>query len=69
MIHCLKSFQNGSGDDDDDWAVDTSEAAIAKRMEVLTEGAKGITLNDDLEKSQHERLEIFYNFVKVNELA
>lgn len=57
--------KNGSDEDfDDDWAVDTSEAAIAKRMEDLTEGAKGITLNDDLEKPQHERLEIFYNFVK-----
>lgn len=58
--------KNGSecDDDDDDWAVDTSEEAIAKRMEDLTDGAKGITLNEDLEKTQTERLNIFYNFVK-----
>uniref|UniRef100_T1IQQ0 Eukaryotic translation initiation factor 5 n=1 Tax=Strigamia maritima TaxID=126957 RepID=T1IQQ0_STRMM len=56
-------------DDDDDWAVDTSEDAVAKRMEALTDGAKVITLNDDLEKTQQERLDIFYNFVKVKRKA
>lgn len=55
--------KNDSEDDFDDWAVDTSEAAIAKRMEDLTDGAKGITLNDDLDKPQQERLELFYKFV------
>lgn len=51
-------------DDDDDWAVDTSKDAVAKRMEDLSNGARGITLNDDLEKTQQERLDIFYNYVK-----
>ncbi|XP_033627197.1 eukaryotic translation initiation factor 5-like [Asterias rubens] len=67
--------QNGDGDadgldsstlkeDDDDWSVDTSEDAVAKRMESLTSGAKGITLNDDLTKTSQERLDLFYVFVK-----
>lgn len=51
-------------DVDDDWSVDTSEDAVAKRLEALTDGAKVITLNDDLEKTQQERLDIFYTFVK-----
>jgi translation initiation factor 5 len=59
-------FSNGKSydDDDDDWAVDTSEDAVAKRMEILTEGAKVLTLTDDLEKTQQERLELLFQFVK-----
>jgi len=58
-------FSNGRNyDDDDDWAVDTSEDAVAKRMEILTEGAKVLTLTDDLEKTQQERLELLFQFVK-----
>ena len=58
----LLSFQD---DDDLDWSVDTSEDAVKERMQSLTSGAKGLTLNDDLEKTQQERLDIFYQFVKV----
>lgn len=54
-------IQNGS---DDDWTADTSEAAVARRMMDLSDGARCLTLNNDLEKSQQERLEIFYNYVK-----
>jgi len=57
-------FTNGSQYDDDDWAVDTSEDAVARRMEILTEGAKVLTLTDDLEKTQQERLELLFQFVK-----
>lgn len=53
-----------NGGSDDDWTADTSEAAVAKRMLDLTDGARGLTLNDDLEKTQQERLEIFYNYVE-----
>lgn len=53
------------GDDlDDDWAEDTSEAAKARRLEALTAGAKGLMLDDDLEKTEQERMDIFYNYVK-----
>jgi len=50
--------------EDDDWGEDTSEEAVRRRMEDLTSGAKIMTLNDDLQKTPTERLEIFYNYVK-----
>lgn len=34
-------------------------------MEEISEHAKGLTLTEDLEKSLEERVNIFYNFVKV----
>ena len=53
-------------DDDEDWGEDTSAAAIEARMKDLTDAAKSLALNDDLEKTQQERLDIFYNYVKVS---
>ncbi|CAH1262702.1 eukaryotic translation initiation factor 5-like [Branchiostoma lanceolatum] len=51
--------------DDGDWSVDTSAEAVAARMEqLLTDGAKAITLNDDLVKTVEERLNLFFEFVK-----
>lgn len=52
------------GDDDGDWAEETTEEAQRRRMEEISEHAKGLTLTDDLEKSLEERVNIFYNFVK-----
>lgn len=51
-------------DEDDDWCEDTGEDAVAKRMEALTTGAKGLMLNEDLEKTQQERMDLFYAYVK-----
>ncbi|KAA0708754.1 Eukaryotic translation initiation factor 5 [Triplophysa tibetana] len=51
-------------DDDDDWAEDTTEEAQRRRMEEISEHAKGLTLSEDLEKTLEERVNIFYNFVK-----
>lgn len=60
--------ENGSPDADfvneHDWCVDTDADAVAKRMESLSTGAKGLMLNDDLEKTAQERLDLFYEFVK-----
>lgn len=50
---------------DDDWSVDTSEEAVQKRMGNLSSGVKGIALTDDTEKTQEERFNLFYSFVKV----
>lgn len=52
------------GDDDADWAVDVSEEAVRARLQDLTEGAKGLTISDDLEKTEKERMDIFYTMVK-----
>ncbi|RWS28847.1 eukaryotic translation initiation factor 5-like protein [Leptotrombidium deliense] len=49
--------------DDDDWCEDTTADAVAKRMEELSAGAKGLMLNDDLEKSAEERLQMFFEFL------
>lgn len=48
---------------DDDWSVDVSEEAVQRRQAELTDGVKGLTINDDLEKSEKDRLEIFYRFM------
>ena len=53
---------------DDDWSVDTSDAAVQARMGNLTSGVKGLALTDDSEKPQEVRFKLFYVFVKVSVL-
>lgn len=48
---------------DEDWSVDVSEEAVQRRQAELTDGVKGLTINDDLEKAEKDRLEIFYRYV------
>lgn len=50
--------------EDDDWAVDVSAEAVKARMQDLTHGAKGLTVNDDLEKTEKARIDLFYEFVR-----
>ena len=45
--------------------MDTSKAAVKARMENLTDTANALALNDDLEKSPQERLDLFFKFVEV----
>uniref|UniRef100_A0A3B4EK72 Eukaryotic translation initiation factor 5 n=1 Tax=Pygocentrus nattereri TaxID=42514 RepID=A0A3B4EK72_PYGNA len=62
---CCMTLSGQDGDDDDeDWAEETTEEAQRRRMEEISEHAKGLTLSDDLEKTLEERVNIFYNFVK-----
>ena len=56
-------------DDESDWAVDVSEEAVRARLQDLTDGAKGLTITDDLEKTEKERVDIFYANVKKNKDA
>lgn len=58
-------LQQDGDDDDEDWAEETTEEAQRRRMEEISEHAKGLTLSDDLEKTLEERVNMFYNFVKV----
>ncbi|XP_050344144.1 eukaryotic translation initiation factor 5 [Nymphalis io] len=53
-------------DDDDDcnWTVDVSEEAVRARMQDLTEGAKSMTLSEDSEKNEKQRMDLFYSFLK-----
>ncbi|KAB0799865.1 hypothetical protein PPYR_07745 [Photinus pyralis] len=61
----VTSNDNGAGEDDDtEWAVDVSEEAVRARMQDLTDGAKNITISDDLERPEKERVDILYEMVK-----
>ncbi|XP_056644865.1 eukaryotic translation initiation factor 5-like [Diorhabda sublineata] len=54
----------GSEDDQTEWAIDVTEEAIKARMQDLSDGVKNMTITDDLDKSEKERMDIFYNMVK-----
>jgi len=60
----VKTTKSNKKDQEDDWGEDTSEEAVQKRMQDLGDGIKGLTHNDDLEKSVEDRFNIFFNFVK-----
>lgn len=49
---------------DDDWAVDVSEEAVRARLLDLTDGAKNLTLSEDADKTEKERMDIFYTEIK-----
>jgi len=49
---------------EDDWSTDTSAEAVRERMSKLGVGVKGLTHNQDLEKSTEQRFDIFFQFVK-----
>ncbi|XP_055600744.1 eukaryotic translation initiation factor 5 [Uranotaenia lowii] len=55
---------NNDDDDDVNWTVDTSEEAVRARMQDLTDGAKNMTVSDDFDKTEKERMDIFYELVK-----
>ncbi|EFA01900.1 eukaryotic translation initiation factor 5 isoform X1 [Tribolium castaneum] len=59
-----ENSKNGDDDDAHEWQADVSEEAVRARMQDLTEGAKNMTINDDLEKSEKDRMDIFYELVK-----
>ncbi|CAG4953447.1 unnamed protein product [Colias eurytheme] len=61
-----KDKKRGDDDDDDDcsWTVDVSEAAVRARMQDLTEGAKSMTVSEDSEKNEKQRMDLFYSFLK-----
>ena len=52
-------------DYEDDWCDDTSAAAVAERQLGLSSAAKNLTINDDIDKSMSQRVNMFYVFVKV----
>lgn len=64
-INLPKASNNADDDDDDDWGDDFTEEAIKKRMEELSDAAKGLAFTDDLEKKPEERLNMVYEMVKL----
>lgn len=59
MLWC--AFQD---EDDGNWALEVSEEAVRARLQELTDGAKGMTITDDLEKTEKERMDLLYEFIK-----
>ena len=55
---------NEEDDDDDNWTVDVSEAAQKERMKELSMGVKSLAVDDDIEKTENDRLNIFFEYVK-----
>ena len=55
-------------EDDEDWGVDIDETAVAERMKEQTEAIQRLTMNDDLEKTANERMNLFYEFLKVSKV-
>lgn len=52
------------GDDDDaEWSTDVSKEAVKQRMKELSQGVKGLAMDDDMEKSETERINILHNFM------
>ena len=52
------------GDDEGTWSVDVDAAAVKQRMKELTSGVKGLAMDDDLEKSEVDRINILHDFVQ-----
>ncbi|XP_076238745.1 eukaryotic translation initiation factor 5 [Calliopsis andreniformis] len=63
VVEAPEKMANEDGDDDN-WAVDVSEEAVRARLQDLTDGAKGMTISDDLDKTEKERMDMFYKLVK-----
>lgn len=51
-------------EDNEKWATDVSDAAVRARRQDLTDGAKSMTMSDDLERTEKERMDMFYKLVK-----
>jgi len=56
-------------DDDADWGEDVSEEAVRQRMEALSGGLGGLVIDNDLEKPEEDRINIFYKFVVMKKNA
>lgn len=64
LVHSRSVVEEEDDEDDTTWTTDVSEAAVRARMYDLSDGAKTMTISDDSEKSEKERIDIFYEFVK-----
>jgi len=66
--HDKTAEMNGVDEDDDldlDLDVDTSDAAVKQRMEVMCSGVKHLTVSNHVDKSQAEKLDLFYQYCKL----
>jgi hypothetical protein len=54
----------GDNEEDAEWGEDTSEDAVRRRMEALSGGLGGLVIDNDMDKTEVERINIFHTFVK-----
>ena len=47
-----------------EWFTDVSDKAVEERMKDLSTGVKGLTMDNDMEKSEKEKMDIFHQYVK-----
>jgi len=47
-----------------EWFTDVSEKAVEERMKDLSMGVKSLAMDNDMEKSEKEKMDIFHKFVK-----
>lgn len=62
---------NGGNDNDDDegWSTDVTAEAIKERMKDLSSGVKGLAMDDDMEKPESERINIFHAYLQIKSEA
>lgn len=65
VVEAPNKRANENDEDDANWAVEISEEAVRARLQELTDGAKGMTITDDLEKTEKERMDLLYEFSKI----
>merc|ERR1711892_106733 len=56
-------------EDDQDWGEDVSEEAVRKRMEALSGGLGGLVIDNDMEKPEEEKINIFHKYVVIKKNA
>lgn len=64
LVRSTSVVEEDEDDDGTQWSADVSEEAVRARMHDLTDGAKTMTISDDSEKTEKERLDLFYDFMK-----
>ena len=69
-MNIIYYFSLSQEDEDEvDWGEDISEEAVQKRLEEISGAARSMTLSDDLEKTESERVNIFFEYVKVSAIG
>ena len=57
-------FEEGDNEQNVEWFTDVSETAVEARMKDLSTGVKGLAMDNDMEKSEKEKMKIFLEYVK-----
>jgi len=56
-------FGDENGEEDVEWFTDLSDKAVEERMKDLSMGVKSLAMDNDMEKTEKEKMDIFHQFV------